>query len=114
MQQLLLKFFILKIKKCISFIFQNRKHKNNFFKRKIDINEKEVTKTKSYKSKLTNCIRCMASSLSNLVDNHAEGIHKSKSNYKHDNKKVKNANLNTKIVNAILNIQMLKMIYIQY
>ena len=56
----------------------------------------------------------MASSLSNLVDNHAEGIHKSKSNYKHDNKKVKNANLNTKIVNAILNIQMLKMIYIQY
>ena len=57
-------------------------------------------------------------SLSNLVDNFAEGIHKTKFKYRHDNKKgEKNVKLNTKIesnilmaANVILKFLMLKMI----
>ena len=49
----------------------------------------------------------MASSLSHLVDNLAEGIHKIKCKDKHNNTKCK---LNTMIVSAVLNIQMLNMI----
>ena len=57
-------------------------------------------------------------SLSNLVDNFAEGIHKTKFKYRHDNKKSeKNVKLNTKIesnvlmlAKVILKFLMLKMI----
>ena len=52
----------------------------------------------------------MASSLSNLANNRAEGIHKSKCKYRHDDKNMKLKKLNTEIVNAILNIQELKLI----
>ena len=47
----------------------------------------------------------MASSLSNLVDNLAERIQKTKCKYGHDNKNVKHTELNKMIVGAILNIQ---------
>ena len=53
----------------------------------------------------------MASSLSNLVDNSAKGIHKNKFKYRHDNKNVKNPKLRTKIVSGILSIRMPKMFY---
>ena len=49
--------------------------------------------------------------MSNLVDSPAEGILKIKCNYRHDNKNVKNASLNTSIIST-LNIQMLKMIFL--
>ena len=52
----------------------------------------------------------MASSLSNSIDNLAEGIHKIKCKYGYGDKNVKNTQLNTKIGNAILNMQTLKMI----
>ena len=45
----------------------------------------------------------MESSLSNLVNNLAEGVHKIKCKYKHDDKNVKRPKLNTKIVSAVLN-----------
>ena len=51
----------------------------------------------------------MASSLSNLVDNLSEGIHKIKSKYQHGNRKwKKNAELNTKISRAMLKHKYLK------
>ena len=52
----------------------------------------------------------MVRPLSNLVDNLAEGIHKIKCKHGHDNKNVKCVEFNTKILSAVLNMQMLKMI----
>ena len=52
----------------------------------------------------------MASSLLNLVDILAGGIHKTKCKYKHNKKNLKNGELNTEIVSAILNTKTLKMI----
>ena len=52
----------------------------------------------------------MASSVSNLVDNFAEGIHKIKCKYGHDNKRMKCVELNTKIACVVLNTKRLKMI----
>ena len=52
----------------------------------------------------------MASSLSNLVNNLPEEIHKDKCKYGHDEKNVKFAELHTKIATAFLNTQTLKMI----
>ena len=57
--------------------------------------EKEVTKvdtritrkTISYRLPFTDSVRFMASSLSSLVNNLPEGIHKIKCKYKHDDKK---------------------------
>ena len=47
-------------------------------------------KTISYKLKSIDSTRFIASALSNLVDNLVEGIHKIKSKYRHDSKKMLN------------------------
>ena len=52
----------------------------------------------------------MASSLSNLVNNLGERVHKIKCKYKHDIKKCELMKLNIKIVSGFLNTQNLKMI----
>ena len=52
--------------------------------------------------------RFMASSLSNLVNNFAEGIHKIKCKCGHNDKNVKLAELNTKIASVFLNTQTLE------
>ena len=52
----------------------------------------------------------MAIFLSNLVNNLAEGIQKFKCKSKHDDKKVKLAELNNTIATTFLNTQTLKMI----
>ena len=57
--------------------------------RKIDENNKDNVTTISYKIQFIDSARIMASSLSNLVNNLAEGIHKIKCKYEHDNKKRK-------------------------
>ena len=50
----------------------------------------------------------MASSLTDHLNNLAEGIHRIKCKYGHDNKNVKLVELNTKIASAFLNTQTLK------
>ena len=52
----------------------------------------------------------MASSLSNLVNNIAEGIHKIECKYGHDHKIWETCGIKKKIVSAVLNTQTLKMI----
>ena len=52
----------------------------------------------------------MARSLSNLVNNVAERIHKIKCKYVHYNKNLNRVRLYTNITSVLLNIQMLKMI----
>ena len=51
----------------------------------IDKDGKEITKTIPFKLKFLDSARFMASSLSNLVNNLAAGIHKVKCKYEHDN-----------------------------
>ena len=55
--------------------------------RNFDKNEKEITKTISYRLQCIDSIRFMASSFSNLVNNLAERINKFKCKYEHDHKK---------------------------
>ena len=57
---------------------------------RIDENGEEITKTISYRQcilYLFDRARFMASSLSNLVDNLSEGIHRIKCKFGHDDKK---------------------------
>ena len=54
---------------------------------RIDKNGKEITKKISYILQFIDCARLMASSLSNLVNNLSEGIHKIKCKFGHDDKK---------------------------
>ena len=70
----------------------------------IGTNGEEITKAISYKVKFIDSAGFTASSSSNLVDNLAEGIHKIKRKYEYDHEHVE---LNTKIVSAMWNIQVL-------
>ena len=75
---------------------------------RIDKNGKEITKTISYRLQFIVSARFMASSISNLVNNFAKGIHKIKCNIIIKNMKL--VELNTKIASAFLNTQTLKII----
>ena len=57
----------------------------------------------SHKLQFIDSARFMTSSLSNVIDNLPERIHKIKCKYRHDNKKVKRVELNKKIKSALLN-----------
>ena len=70
--------------------------------RRIDKGGKESTKNISYRLQFIDSAKFTESSLSNLVNNIAEGIHRIKCKYGHDEKKLKLVKLNTKI--AFLNI----------
>ena len=63
--------------------------------KKIDENGEEIMKTVFCKLQFVKSTRFMASS-SNLVDNLAEGIHKIKCKYEHDNKKCQTCGINYK------------------
>ena len=73
----------------------------------IDKNGEEVAKHISYILQLFDSPKIMTRSLSNLVNNLSEGIHKIKCKYGHDDKKCE---LNISVATAFLNIQILKMI----
>ena len=77
---------------------------------KIDKNGEEGTKTISYILQFIDSARFMASSLSNLVNNLSEGIHKIKCKFWHNYKNLKHAELSISIATAFLNTQILKMI----
>ena len=70
----------------------------------------EITKNGFYILKFIESTRFMASSLSNVVNNLSEEIHRIKCKYGHDDKKVKLVEMNTSIATVFLNIQTLKMI----
>ena len=54
---------------------------------RIDKNREQVTKNISYILQFIDSSRFMACSLSNLVNNLSEGIHRIKCKYRHDDKK---------------------------
>ena len=63
---------------------------------------KEITKTKSYRLQFIDSERFMTSSLSNLVNNHAEGIHKMKCKYGSNDKKYENCIIKYKYYDCFL------------
>ena len=76
----------------------------------IDKKEKENTKTVSYKLQFIVSERFMANSSSNLVNNLAEEIHKTKYKYGHSEKNVKLVELNTKTATAFFEYKNFKVI----
>ena len=54
---------------------------------RIDKNRKEITKNVSYILQFIDSARFMASPLSNLVNNFSEGIHRTKCNFGHNERK---------------------------
>ena len=77
---------------------------------RIDKNGEEITKNISYILQFIDSARFMASSLSNLVNNLFEGIHRIKCNLNMMIKNVKLVELNVSIATVFLNTQILKMI----
>ena len=77
---------------------------------RINKNGEEITKDLSYILQFIDRARFMATSLSNLVNNFSEWIHKIKCKFGHDDKNVKLVELNISIATVFLNIQTLKMI----
>ena len=67
--------------------------------------------TISYRLQFADSTRFISDLLSNLVENLAESIHKIKFTCEHDNKHAKRVELNAKIVSALLNTQVLKIIW---
>ena len=64
----------------------------------------------SYRLQFIDRARFMLSLSSNLVNNLAEEIHKTKCKCRYGNKKEKTGGINTKIASTVLNTQALKMI----
>ena len=60
---------------------------NRLISYKIDKNGEEVTKNLSYVLQFIKSARFMVSSLSNVVNNLSEGVHKIKCKYQSNNKK---------------------------
>ena len=56
---------------------------------RIDKNREEIAKSLSYRLQFFDSTRFVASSLSNPVNNLAEGVYKIKCKYEHDNEKCK-------------------------
>ena len=69
---------------------------------RIDKNKEEITKNISYKLRLIDSTRFMASSLSNLVNNLSEGIHKVKFKFGHDDKKCETCEIKYKYCDCFL------------
>ena len=73
-------------------------------------NGEEITKTISYRLQFIDSARFMTSSLSNLVNNFAEVIHKIKCKYKNNDKKCETCEINANNSTASLNTKTLKMV----
>ena len=69
---------------------------------RIDKNGEEITKRRSHILQVTDSAIFMASSLSNLVHNHSEGIHRIKCKYGPDEKKFETCGIRYKYCNCFL------------
>lgn len=63
---------------------------------------KKITKPINYKLEIINSVGFLASSLSNIVEDHSEGTHKTKWKYRHDNKKCENFKIKCKYCECYL------------
>ena len=70
---------------------------------RFDKTQEEATKTISHRVKPIDNSRFMASSLSDLVNNLAEGIHKAKCKYRHKNKNCESCEIKYKYCECCFN-----------
>ena len=70
--------------------------------RRINKNWEEITKNMSYILEFINSARFLARSLSNLVNNLSEGIHKIKCKFGHDDKKCETCRIKYKYCDSFL------------
>ena len=80
-----------------TYLFRRKHWKVHKNVTRINKNGEEITKNMSYRLHFIDNGKFMVSSLSNLVNNISEGIHKIKCKYRHDDKNVKLAELNINI-----------------
>ena len=80
----------------------------------IDKNGEEVTKNISYILQFIHSTRFMASSLSNLINNLSEGIHKIKYTYRHDDKKCETCRIKYKYCDCFLEYTSIKDDLVEY
>ena len=81
---------------------------------RVNTNREEMMKNISYRLQLINIARFMASSLSNLVNDLSEGIHRIKCKYGHDDKKYKTCGIKYKYCDCFLEYVNFKDDLIQY
>ena len=81
---------------------------------RVDKNGKETTKNISYLLQFIDSAKFMASSLSNLVNNLSEGIHRIKSKYGHDDKKCDTCRIKYKYCKCFLECTNFKDDLIEY
>ena len=77
-------------------------------------NGEEITKNMSYILQFIDSARFMASSLSNLVNNLCEGIHRIKCKFEHDNKKCETCGIKYKYCDCFLEYTNFKDDLIEY
>ena len=75
--------------------------------KRLDKNRAETTKTLSHGLKFIESASYVASTLLNLVNGPAGGIHKTKCKYRHDHKKCETCGVKSTIASAALNAQAL-------
>ena len=95
--------------KCITFTVPTKKEVT-----KIDKNEEEITKNISLILQFIGSARLMASSLSNLVNNLSEEIHRTKCKFGHDDKKRETCRNKYKYCNCFLEYMNFKNDLIEY
>ena len=81
---------------------------------RIDKNREKITKNIPYILQLIDRTRLMASSLSNLVNNLSEGIHRIKCKFTHDDKKCETCRIKSKYCNCFLEYTSFKDDLIEY
>ena len=77
-------------------------------------NGEEITKNMSYILQFIDSARFMASSLSNLVNNLSEGIHRIKCKFEHDDKKCETCGIKYKYCDCFLEYTNFKDDLIEY
>ena len=81
---------------------------------RIDKNGEEVTKNISYFLQCIDSAKCVASTISNLVNNLSEGIYRIKCKYRHDDKKCETCRTKYKYCNCFLEFTNFKDDLIEY
>ena len=76
--------------------------------------DKKLQKYISYTLQSIDSARFMASSLSNFVNSHSEGIHKIQSKYEHDDKKCETCGISYKVCDCFLEYTNIKDDFIEY
>ena len=80
----------------------------------VDEDGEEITRNTYYRLQFIDSVRCMASTLSNLVNNLSERIHRIKCKYRHDDEKLEICGIKYKYCDCFLEYTNVKDDLIEY